>query len=163
MSIPLNKVHHTADLTPRSRRVPGAAKPLVLVVEDHDDTCFLLTTLLEMRGCTAVVAGNGEEAVRLAESVRPDLILMDAGLPLLDGLAATRQIRASMLPDRVPIVFLSGHAEPAFRVVALAAGCDEYLVKPVRLEQIDRVLDELFGPDGGPVKTTYPKMMSAES
>ena len=125
---------------PAARLRAPDAKPVVLVVEDHDDTRFLLKWLLGMRGLDVVEAENGDEAVRLAAGTRPDLILMDASLPLLDGLSATRRIRAQAASAGVPIVFLSGHAEPSFRVAALAAGCDDFLIKPLDIERLDAVL-----------------------
>lgn len=126
-------------------RTPPRARPLVLVVEDDEDTRFLLRTLLGMRGYRVVEAVNGEDAVDAARSARPDLILMDGSLPRLDGVAATRQIRQLGAPGSVPIVFISGHAGPASKAVALEAGCDEYLVKPFDFDQLDGVLDKHLG------------------
>lgn len=116
-------------------------RPLVLVTEDDEDTRFILSLLLGQRGYAVIEAADGEEAVLLAESARPDLILMDASLPRLDGLGAARRIRQLGHAGRVPIVFVSGHAEPAFRAVAREAGCDEYLVKPLDFKQLGGVLD----------------------
>lgn len=129
---------------------PGATsvKPLVLVVEDHDDTRFMLEYLLEMRGCRVVVALDGEMAVRVAESQCPDLILMDATLPRLDGLAATRRIRALALLHDVPIIFLSGHAQASFRDVALETGGSDFIAKPFELNQLERVLERHLGKAG---------------
>jgi CheY-like chemotaxis protein len=120
-------------------------QPLVLVTDDNEDTRFLLSAILKLSGCAVVEALDGEEAVRLAESAGPDLILMDASLPRVDGLAATRRIRQMGQTGRVPIVFVSGHAEPTFRVVAREAGCDEYLVKPLDMEQLGGVLEKYLG------------------
>jgi two-component system cell cycle response regulator DivK len=118
------------------------APPLVLIVEDHEDTRFMLRKVLEMRGVVSVVeAENGEAATALAESLRPDLILMDGTLPLLDGFAATRRIRELASGRDVPIVFLSGHAQPDFEARAFAAGCTDYLVKPFPIGELDRVLE----------------------
>jgi len=117
----------------------------VLVVEDHDDTRFMLGMLLKMRGFEVVEAEDGEEAIRVAERERPGLIVMDATLPRLDGLAATRQIRRLTSLEGVSIIFLSGHAEPAFRAVAFEAGCDEYLDKPIDFDQLDDVLERHLG------------------
>jgi CheY-like chemotaxis protein len=121
------------------------ARPLILVADDDDDTRFLFRTMLGMRGYAVIEATDGEQAVLLAESARPDLILMDGSLPRMDGLAATRRIRQLGHIGHVPVVFVSGHAEPAFRVVASEAGCDEYLVKPFGLDQLGGVLDKHLG------------------
>jgi CheY-like chemotaxis protein len=116
-------------------------RALVLVVEDHEDTRLLLKTMLEMRGYRVVEAADGEEGVRVALRVRPQLIVMDATLPRLDGLAATRRIRADSSLEGVPVVFLSGHAWPDFRAAALDAGGTDFLVKPVSLEALASVLE----------------------
>lgn len=128
-------------------RAPNA-RPLVLVTDDHADTRLLLTTILGMRGCAVVEASDGEEAVRLAESASPDLILMDGSLPRVDGLDATRRIRRLGPTGRVPIVFISGHAEPASRFAAREAGCDEYLVKPLDMKRLGGVLEKYLGRGG---------------
>ena len=128
--------------SPSGRLLPAkGARPVVLVVEDHDDTRFMLRVLLEMRGLEVVEAADGEEAVRAAERVRPGLVLMDGSLPLLDGLAAARRIRESESSRDVPVVILSGRAEPDYRVRALASGCDAFLVKPFSTAQLDAVLE----------------------
>jgi CheY-like chemotaxis protein len=117
----------------------------VLVVEDHDDTRLMLMYLLERRGCRVALAEDGETAVRMAEQMRPDLILMDAGLPRMDGLAATRRIRKTPALACVPVVFLSGHAEAPFRAAALETGGDDYLIKPFEVGQLERVLERHLG------------------
>ena len=125
-----------------AQRQPASAPPLVLIVEDHEDTRFMLRKMLEMRGGISVVeAENGEVATTLAESLHPDLILMDGTLPLLDGFAATRRIRQLASARDVPIIFISGHAQPAYESQAFAAGCTDYLVKPFALGELSRVLD----------------------
>lgn len=114
----------------------------VLVVEDHEDTRFMLRTMLEIRGGIKVVeAEDGEMAIALAESMSPDLILIDANLPLLDGLTATRRIRELVPVRDVPIVFISGHVLPDFESKALAAGCTNYLVKPFTLSDLNLLLE----------------------
>jgi CheY-like chemotaxis protein len=121
---------------------PQTSNACVLVVEDHEDTRFMLRTLLELRGGISVVeAENGESAIALAESMHPDLILMDTDLPLLDGYAATRRIRQLTSAREVPIVFLSGHAQPVAQARAFAAGCTDYLVKPFALGEMDRLIE----------------------
>ncbi|MCA1622140.1 MAG: response regulator [Acidobacteria bacterium] len=119
------------------RSAPGSK---VLVAEDHEDTRALLRTLLERRGLAVVEARDGEEACDLALRERPDLILMDGGLPLLDGFAATRRMRDLKSLAGIPIVFLSGHAGPQYQLAAHDAGCDEYVVKPFDIAQLDSIL-----------------------
>ncbi|HYE16321.1 MAG TPA: response regulator, partial [Pyrinomonadaceae bacterium] len=121
---------------------PDGRTPLVLVADDDDDTRTLFSIMLGMRGCAVIEAADGEEAVRLAESAGPDLIIMDGSLPRLDGFAAARRIRKMR---SVPIVFVSGHAEPSFLALAREAGCDEYLVKPPSLDHLGRVLQQYLG------------------
>jgi len=130
-----------------ARRAPCRAK--VLVAEDHEDTRQLLRMLLEQRGLSVVEAGDGFEAVDAAEREQPDLILMDGGLPLLDGIAVTRRLRLLPALSAVPIVFLSGHAGPQAQTDALDAGCDEYVVKPFEIERLDKVLERHLPGRGG--------------
>ncbi len=94
----------------------------------------MLRTILEMRGLNVVEAGSGEEAIETAERTRPRLVLMDNGLPRLDGISATRRLRELAPLEGLPIVFLSGHAGADGQRLAFAAGCNEYLVKPVDLD-----------------------------
>jgi len=117
----------------------GPIKPLVLVAEDHEDTRELLNIVLARQGLDVVEALNGADAVDVAERVHPDAILMDTLLPGLDGIAATRRMRELELLREVPIIFLSGRAEPAVIAEAWAA-CDDYLVKPIDLDQLNQVL-----------------------
>lgn len=121
------------------------ARPLVLVADDDEDVRLLFRTMLEIRGYSVIEAADGERAVQLAESERPDLILMDGSLPRMDGLDATRRIRQSAHAGPVPILFISGHAEAAFLALAREAGCDEYLVKPLELGQLRGVLEKYLG------------------
>jgi DNA-binding response OmpR family regulator len=135
------------DASPVSQQAESV-KPLILVAEDHEDTRFMLMYLLEARGYRVTVAEDGERAVSAAEQEHPDLILMDANLPRLDGLAAAGRIRRLDALARVPIVFLSGHAEASFRAMALETGGDDYLVKPFELSDLDSVLERHLGKSG---------------
>jgi CheY-like chemotaxis protein len=118
-------------------------KPLVLIVEDHDDTRIMLRTLLEMKGCRVAEAGDGLEALRASNREPLELILMDGTLPLLDGLSATRLIRERS-SRRVKIVALSGDARPEFHNAALEAGCDDCLTKPIDFVRLEAILGSLF-------------------
>ncbi|HEX8161658.1 MAG TPA: response regulator [Pyrinomonadaceae bacterium] len=121
--------------------LPREGVPVVLVAEDHEDTRFLIKTLLNFRGIAVVEAGDGEEAVEVALRERPDLIMMDVSLPRVDGYAVTRRLRSVAALREVPIVFVSGHADEASRAAARAAGCDEYMTKPLDTALLDRILD----------------------
>jgi CheY-like chemotaxis protein len=116
----------------------------VLVVEDFEDNRFMMRRLLEMSGYRVVEAVNGQEAVETAQRERPDLILMDLSLPLLDGLAATRRIRQQDGLSKVPIVAVSAHDTADFHADALAAGCNEYVTKPIDFDELEGLLSRLM-------------------
>jgi len=117
----------------------------VLLVEDTEDNRFMMRRLLEMSGYAVIEATNGEEAVRLAESERPALILMDLSLPVLDGLAATRAIRKLDGFKETPIVAVSAHDTSDFQSEALAAGCNSYITKPIDFSQLETLIARLLG------------------
>lgn len=121
----------------------NGASPLVLVVEDFEDNRFMMRRLLEMSGYRVVEAVNGNQAVEAAASEHPDIILMDLSLPQLDGLAATRRIREQQGSRRVPIVAVSAHDSADFHAEALAAGCNEYVTKPIDFDQLVNLLSRL--------------------
>lgn len=114
--------------------------PTVLVVDDSADTVLVLTRLLEGINCRVVGAGNGEEAIAVALRARPDLILMDLHMPVMDGLEATRRMRR--LPELcgVPILAVTAYDVYGIREGALEAGCDEYLTKPLRFDELRKNL-----------------------
>lgn len=116
----------------------------VLVVEDFEDNRFLMRRLLEMSGYGVLEATNGEEAVLIAERERPDLVLMDLSLPLLDGLAATREIRKCDYLKKIPIIAVSAHDTTDFHTEALAAGCDDYVTKPIDFDQLELAIQKLL-------------------
>ncbi|MCM3870752.1 MAG: response regulator [Pyrinomonadaceae bacterium] len=115
----------------------------VLLVEDTEDNRLMMRRLLELSGYRVSEAVNGVEAVTVAERETPDLILMDLSLPMVDGLAATRQIR--QLPDmaKVPIIAVSAHDTADFHAEALAAGCDAYVTKPVDYTELEDLISDL--------------------
>ncbi len=126
------------------RRAQTSTKPTILIVEDHDDTREMLGTLFTMWGCRVVEAGDGLEAVEAASRERPALILMDGSLPLLDGLGATRRIRQDELLSEVKIVAMNSWGSPSYDAAALAAGCNDCLVKPLDFERLRNYLDPVF-------------------
>jgi DNA-binding response OmpR family regulator len=89
-----------------------------------------------MENFSVLEAVDGADALRLALDERPDIILMDLTLPVVDGVIATREIREQRTIGKTPIIFLSGRAEPAGRQAAFAAGCDEFVVKPINIDDV---------------------------
>lgn len=112
-----------------------------MVVEDYDDTRLMLREALEAKGYRVLEAVNGQEAVDLSKDEHPDLILMDLDLPILDGIAATQQIRAQARMGDVPIVAVTAFPMSFTHVKAFAKGCNEYMAKPIDLTQLDLLLD----------------------
>jgi len=122
--------------------------PTVLIAEDNEDGLFMLRTLLELKGYRVLEARNGSEAIESALRDLPDLMLLDLQLPLMDGLSVTRQFRSRAHDQHVPIIIVSGHNPLTHAKVARAAGCDEYLLKPIDMDALDRLL-ETFAPLNG--------------
>jgi two-component system cell cycle response regulator DivK len=123
----------------------AAAAPLkVLVVEDFEDTRFLMRLELEKRGFRVVEATDGEQGCHLATQERPDIIIMDIGLPVMDGIAATQRIRQDGSMRDVLILALTAHHETQYRAQALAAGCDAYLTKPIDFDWLIDLLGRLL-------------------
>ncbi len=116
----------------------------ILVVEDSDDTRYFMRLALEDLGYLIIEAENGAQAVAIAESERPDIILMDLSLPVMDGLAATELIRASKFLDGVPIIAVTAHQESDFRAEAKAAGFDAYVTKPVDIDFLSELIQGLL-------------------
>ncbi len=125
-----------------------AAKPVILVVDDFDDTRLLLRTWLERKGFEVIEAENGNEAVAQAEINRPSLIIMDLEMPELDGLAATRKIRTVKELQKVPVLAVSAYGADQFREDALAAGCDEYVSTPFEPEALEKLIRSFVSDDG---------------
>jgi two-component system, cell cycle response regulator DivK len=116
----------------------------VLVVEDYEDTRHLMRLELEQRGFRIVEATNGEEALAAAERERPPIILMDIGLPVLDGIAATRALRGREETRDTVIVAVTAHHEAEYRAKALEAGCNAYVTKPIDFDWLRDLLDRLL-------------------
>ncbi|HEV7397741.1 MAG TPA: response regulator [Pyrinomonadaceae bacterium] len=118
-------------------------RPKILLVEDSEDNRVMMKRLLELSGYEVTEAVNGEQAVEKAKRLFPDLILMDLSLPRVDGLAATRLIRAIPILRRVPIIVVSAHDTSDFHAEAMASGCNEYVTKPIDFGELDSLLQEL--------------------
>jgi CheY-like chemotaxis protein len=120
--------------------------PKVLLVEDSDDNRAMMKRLLELDGYQVLEAVDGEQAVHIAEEERPRLILMDLNLPLVDGLTATRRIRQLDGLKDVPIVVVSACDTPAMVAGAFAAGCTEYMTKPIDVGLLEALCRDLAPP-----------------
>ena len=116
----------------------------ILLVEDTEDNRFMMHRLLEMDGYIVVEARNGQEAVTIARAEKPQLILMDLSLPVIDGLAATRLLRR--IPEFVetPIIAVSAHDTADFKAEALAAGCNSYITKPIDFSELEELIKSLL-------------------
>ena len=118
--------------------------PKILLAEDNEDNRDLLERRLSRRGYEVVLAMDGGQAVEKARSNRPDLILMDMNMPVLDGWEATRQIKAEDGASAPPIIALTAHAMSGDREKALEAGCDDYHTKPVELPRLLAQIEALL-------------------
>jgi CheY-like chemotaxis protein len=108
----------------------------ILLVEDNEPSRDALSRRLQRRGFALQTAADGREGVTMARAILPDVILMDLGLPVIDGWEATRQLKADAATRHIPIVVLSAHAMTDDRELALAAGADDFDTKPIRFEQL---------------------------
>lgn len=115
----------------------------ILYVEDNEDNVYMLRNRLTRKGFTVVVATDGQLGVTMAASERPDLILMDLSLPVLDGWEATRRIKAASETSHIPVIALTAHAMTGDREKAIAAGCDDFDTKPVELQRLLGKIREL--------------------
>jgi CheY-like chemotaxis protein len=116
----------------------------ILVVEDNEDNRDMISRRLQRRGYMVVHAANGQEAVEMAARERPDLILMDVSLPVMDGLEATRRIRARAETRTTPIIALTAHAMSRDRDRVVRAGCDDYHAKPAELPHLLAQMEALL-------------------
>ncbi len=110
--------------------------PKILLVEDNEDNRDMLSRRLVRKGYDVALANDGGEGVAQAVAEKPDLILMDMSLPVLDGWEATRRIKADPRTRAIPVIALTAHAMSDDRDKAVAAGCDEYDTKPVDLPRL---------------------------
>jgi len=108
----------------------------ILIVEDDADSRWLLSAILRRLGHDCQVATNGAEALQLVEAAPPDLILMDLMMPVLDGVEATRRLKADARTRGIPVLALTGNATPGGERAARQAGCDDFLTKPVILPEL---------------------------
>lgn len=118
----------------------------ILLVEDNEMNRDMLSRRLVRKGFEVVMAVDGGEAVNMAESERPDLILMDMSLPVVDGWEATRQVKASATTGHIPIIALTAHAMSGDKEKALGAGCNDYDTKPIEMSRLLEKIEALLPP-----------------
>jgi CheY-like chemotaxis protein len=110
--------------------------PKILLVEDNEMNRDMLSRRLLRNNFEVVMAVNGQEGVDLAKSEKPDIILMDMSLPVMDGWAATRTIKADDATKSIPVIALTAHAMESDREEAMQAGCDDFDTKPIELPRL---------------------------
>src|SRR5919202_4690617 len=122
-----------AGTTRKARRKPMAK---ILLVEDNEMNRDMLSRRLQRKGHEVLIAVDGAQGIKLAQSENPDLILMDMSLPVLDGWEATQQLKASPETSGIPIIALTAHAMAGDREKCLEVGCDDYDTKPVEFSRL---------------------------
>jgi two-component system, cell cycle response regulator DivK len=120
----------------------------ILYVEDNDDNIYMLKQRLERKGFEVLVARDGRAGVEAAREHMPDLILLDLGLPVLDGWEAARLLKQDERTRAIPIIALSAHAMAGDRAAALEAGCNDYGTKPVDFRQLLEKMEALLPSPG---------------
>ena len=113
----------------------------ILVVDDLTDNLILISLALQNQGFRVLTAQSGEEAIRIAQIARPDLVLMDIAMPDVDGLAATRRIRKHPELKHMPIIALTAFETLGFRQAAFEAGFDGYLTKPIDFNKLNNLIN----------------------
>lgn len=116
----------------------------ILIVEDNDMNRDVLSRRLARRGYHVLIATNGVQGLRLARTHQPDLILMDLGMPEVDGWECTRRLKADATTRHIPIIALTAHAMVGDRQKALSAGCDEFDTKPIDFPALLTKMDDLL-------------------
>jgi two-component system, cell cycle response regulator DivK len=122
----------------------GGKMAKVLLIEDNEMNRDMLSRRLIRRGFQVVFAMDGQQGIDLARSERPDIILMDLGLPVIDGWEATRRVKADDATRGVPVIGLTAHAMTGDREKAIEAGCDDYDTKPVEFDRLIGKIERLL-------------------
>jgi CheY-like chemotaxis protein len=143
---PVNALKSDSTISPTSEtevNTSSSIKPaLILLVEDNENNSQTISTYLEYKGYRLITASNGKEAIEIINQTKPDLILMDVQMPVMDGLEATRQIRSNPKFTQIPIIALTALAMPGDRDRCLAAGMNDYLSKPIRMKQLTTIIEQ---------------------
>jgi CheY-like chemotaxis protein len=117
----------------------------VLLIEDNEMNRDMLSRRLIRRGFEVIFAVDGQQGIDLARSQRPDIILMDMSLPVIDGWEATRRVKSDDATRGVPVIGLTAHAMSGDREKAIEAGCDDYDTKPVEFDRLVGKIERLLG------------------
>ncbi len=117
---------------------------LILIVEDEPRNLTLLRDLLQVSGYKTIEATDGEQGVELVKAKKPDLILMDVQMPKMDGLEATRILKADASTGNIPVLVLTSYAMKGDKERILEAGCDGYLAKPLDIKELLKIVAEYF-------------------
>jgi CheY-like chemotaxis protein len=120
-------------------------KGRILVVEDNMDNYELVRFILERAGYDVFLAVNGRDGVSAARLQKPDLILMDLGMPEMDGWIATQKLKADDATKAIPLYALTAHTLPRERLRAMKAGCDGYISKPIHMDSFLNMIEGVFG------------------
>ena len=118
--------------------------PTILLVEDNELNRDMLSRRLVRKGYDVLIAEDGAKGLSAATNGKPDLILMDMSLPVLDGWEATRRLKAEPQTQSIPVIALTAHAMSSDREKAVAAGCDDYDTKPVELDRLLAKIERLL-------------------
>jgi CheY-like chemotaxis protein len=121
-------------------------KRTILLVEDNEQNAYLATFLLEHNGFQVVAARSGPEGIELAGRIRPDLIILDIQLPLMDGYAVARELRANQALKDVPIVAVTSYAMVGDRERILETGCNGYIEKPINPDTFKSEIEKYLAP-----------------
>lgn len=134
----------TPEAHSREAQSSNRPAPLVLVVDDFEDNRAMYAEYLSYSGYRVEQASNGEEAVELTQRLKPDVVVMDLSLPVMDGWEATRRLKADDRTKHIPVIALTGHALAGHSRGAQEAGCDAFLAKPCLPEKLVEKLEELI-------------------
>ena len=122
----------------------------ILIVEDTENNRVLISRRLKPMGYEVLLAEDAERGLPLAEAERPDLILMDVGLPGMDGWTATRRLKANAATSNIPVIALTAHAMEGDRIRAMEAGCDDYETKPINWHRLMTKMQALLAEEVTP-------------
>jgi len=123
---------------------------VILYIEDNDDSRMLVGRILEVEGFTMWEAKDAQQALEVLKERIPDLILMDINLPGMSGYELTTQLKNMAKLEKVPIIAITANAMKGDRERSLEAGCDEYIQKPIDVDEFGKQLTRLLAPEGSP-------------